>query len=173
MSGNSLDDSFMKQRKTVSNRVICSKFARIGVVPCLNLERRVHYSETMFETFAGFCEETIVERGTRPHQMRSQRGFGRAHRPDMEIVHVRNTGQRREIALDLHPVDLRRHHIERQVDGVARKRPRAPQDRKRNRNADCGIEPEPVCVENDARRPRPRQAIRRRPPPCAEMHPEY
>src|SRR3546814_10309738 len=59
----------------------------------------------------------------RHHQMRGERGFGRAHRPDMQVVDRIDTLDRGQMALDRLGVDPRRDRPQRHGDGFAKQAP--------------------------------------------------
>lgn len=53
------------------------------------------------------------------HQMRGERGLGRAQSPDVQVMDLLDAGQATEIGGDLALVDARRNGVERQIDRIA------------------------------------------------------
>ena len=62
--------------------------------------------------------------------MGGKRRFGRAHAPDMQIMHLCNARQGRKMPLDRFGIDAGRDRIERQIDGVSKQRPGAEDNRR-------------------------------------------
>src|SRR5690349_11256542 len=92
-------------RSIASGRVIGTSYHVIRSQPALvqtrlDLDGRVLDAEAVLERATGVAQEMVVEAGVRPHQMHGERGLGRAHRPDVQVVHLGDAGQGGEIAFD-------------------------------------------------------------------------
>ena len=64
-------------------------------------------------------DQRIVEPAVWFDQMRRQRDFRRAHRPDVQIVHLCNARKRTQIPLDCVKIDLFRDALQRKVHRLA------------------------------------------------------
>ena len=82
-----------------------------------DLQRHVADTEAHLQVVPGARQQAVVEDGAGTHQMGGHRDFGRAHRPDVQIVHVGDTRQPGKISIDLAVIDMRRYGIERQSEG--------------------------------------------------------
>src|ERR1051325_3051460 len=76
----------------------------------LDLDGGMLDAEAVLEGLAGFGEEVVVEAGVRPHQVHGERGLGRAHRPDVQVVHLGDARQAGEKAFDRVAVDRSEEH---------------------------------------------------------------
>ena len=74
--------------------------AYIFGVAGFDLQRGVGDLEAVLQFIADVMEKPVVEAGAGPHQMHGQRGFGRAHGPDVEIMHFAHTGKGAQIVFD-------------------------------------------------------------------------
>ena len=79
----------------------------MGRIADLDLQCHVADAEALLQFMPCLGQKTIVERGAGTHQMDRHRDFGRAHRPDVQIVHVGDTRQPGKITIDLAMIDVR------------------------------------------------------------------
>ncbi len=75
--------------------------------------------------------------------MSRERGFGRAHRPDMKVVHLRHVRQAGEILPHFADINSLRHGVQGEIDGVAEQPPGAEDNHRGNRETDRRIDPLP------------------------------
>src|ERR1043166_7017426 len=94
----------------------------------LDLQGGMADAVMMVELAAGLGQQLVVEAGARPHQVGGQRHLGGAHRPDVQVVHFRDAGQRQQVVVDPLAVDVGRYGVEREVDRVLEQRPGAGDD---------------------------------------------
>src|SRR5690242_10411462 len=86
----------------------------------LDLQGGVMDAEALRELLADVMQKGIVVTGG-TDEMRRQRGFARAHGPDVEVVHLDDAFEAGEITLDRGELNASWHRVEREVDAVARK----------------------------------------------------
>ena len=68
------------------------------------------------ERLGNLLDLFIVAIAIRYHQVSRQRWFGRAQRPDMQVMYFYDTGARLQEQFDFLRVDRGRHGIQREVD---------------------------------------------------------
>ena len=95
------------------------------------------------------CCVIRVERGVarmpaRHDQMAGQRRLGRAHPPDVQIVQRRHPGQGREMRAHRLEVEPFGHRVEGEADRTPEQPPAADHDDRRDDEAYCRIEPQPM-----------------------------
>src|ERR1043166_8472091 len=82
-------------------------------------------------------------------EMSRESGFGRAHRPDMKVVHFGHVREAGEILPDFGHLDTLRHSVEREIDGIAQQSPRAPDNDRRDHEAYDRIDPKPAGGDDE------------------------
>ena len=78
----------------------------MGAVVGFDLDRDVADVELAGQLGAGVGQELVVGGVKRADDMCGQGGLGRAHRPDVQIMHFTDTGQRREITAHADRIDV-------------------------------------------------------------------
>ena len=106
----------------------------------VDLQRRVVDVEPVVELLARGGEERRRAPCSRHDEVRRQRGLGRAHRPDVEVVNLDDAGQRAEERLHLARVDPLGHGVEHEVQRFLHEGPRAREDREREGDARRRVE---------------------------------
>jgi len=64
-------------------------------------------------------DQRIVELAVWFNQMRRQRDFRRAHRPDVQIVHLCNSRKRTLVSLDRVKIDIFRNTLQCEINRLA------------------------------------------------------
>ena len=77
--------------------------------------------------------------------MSGQRGLGRTHRPDMEIIHLLDALDRQQVLLNRMDIDMVRDGIKRQVDGILQDTPGLPGHNDDDQEAHDRIDPIIAC----------------------------
>ena len=98
-------------------------------------------TEALVEFAHEAAERGVAGMAARHDQMAGQRGLGRAHAPDMQIVDRGDPGQRREMGAHGDRIDPFRDGIEGETHRVLDQVPGAVNDHRRDDEADGGIEP--------------------------------
>ena len=78
-------------------------------------------TKSIMQLVLNLIDQRIVELAVWFYQMRRQRDFRRAHRPDVQIVHLCNPRKRAQILLDRIKIDIFRDTLQRQIDRLASK----------------------------------------------------
>ena len=88
----------------------------------LDLQRRVRDAETVVQHVGRRAQEGIVACPIAPcagaDEMRGQRGLGRAHRPDMEVVDARDAVHGEQRRLDFAGVDIGWHRDPSRIENI-------------------------------------------------------
>src|SRR5215471_4176295 len=136
-------------RSIVSGRFITSSYYVIGRKPTLvqaglDLDGCVMDAESVLERVTRIVQQAVVEAGVRPHQVHGEGGLGGAHGPDVQVVHLGDARQARQIGLHRVAVDPGRNGVDREVERIAGQTPGGGEDDGGDRQADGGIEPQPA-----------------------------
>src|SRR4029077_20941038 len=100
--------------------------------------------EALGEIAAQFVQKCVAWMALWHDQMAGQRVLSRAHRPDMQVMHVDDALFRRKKAPNRRGIDLRRDRRHRHADGISEKAPSAPYDDRVDGEADDRIDYEPA-----------------------------
>ncbi len=98
-------------------------------------------AEIMVEHVRGVPQKTVAWMPARHHQMRGQRDFGGAGRPDVEMVNPRHAGPRGERRFDFVRVDPVGDGMERHRHRLREQPPGSDQDHRDDDQADDRIDP--------------------------------
>ena len=71
--------------------------------------------EAFLQTIGNFRQEVITGMTSRDQQMCCKRNFRGGHRPDMQIVNLRYTGQSSQVSTHSPYIDFRGYSMQRQV----------------------------------------------------------
>ena len=82
--------------------------------------------ELAMQVPGGLVQERTVAIVDIAHQVSRESRFGRAHRPDMKVVHLRHVRKAGEILPHFRHLNALRHGVESEIDGIAQQSPGAP-----------------------------------------------
>src|SRR4051812_20148347 len=96
----------------ISDGARSGEVARMDRQPLLHLQRGMGDPEAVAQESGRRGEERVLSAVAGPDEMRGERDVGRAHPPDVEVVHLDYPLQSAECRVDLERVDAGRHRVE-------------------------------------------------------------
>ena len=97
----------------------------------------------------GIADEQCVAGVPRHDEVHGERRLGRAHRPDVEVVHGDHARQLREELLDLTRIDVRGHDVEQEAQRVAQEADCPDEDHDGDHEAGHRVDPAPAGLPHD------------------------